>query len=238
MAKHAAVRDQNEAQADLFMWERPGMDLPIYNDASLAIWQPVVLILCALLAVATPRLVTDDRIIKSLIMLLGTLVPFLVISRGNIGSIIRRPRLGDIPLVVVTLILTIVFSLCMGYLLMVVLGVQMQANAVYDEVKGEFFYQALLIQLFGEEMFKVDVLLGAMALAFRRTGNRKTSLMVAILVTMFLFGIVHITAYKGSILQILFIQGLGSIFCLFCFLRTKNVLTSYAMHVLLDVLFI
>lgn len=238
MAKHTAVKNQNEAQAGLFMWERPGMDFPLYNDATLAIWQPIVLIVCALLAVMTPRLVTDDRIIKTAIMFLGTLVPFLVVSRGNIGSLFKRPRWGDIPLVIVTYFLTVIFSMCMGYFLMVVLGVQMQGNAVYNEVRGEFFYQALLVQLFGEEMFKIDVLLGVMTLAFRRTGNRKTSVLIAIFVTMFLFGIAHLGAYNGSFVQILLIQGLGSIFNLFCYLRTKNILPAYAMHVVLDVSFI
>lgn len=214
------------------------MDFPLYNDKTLAIWQPIVLILCALLAVTIPGRITDDRVIKGGIMFLGTLVPFLILVRGNIGSIIKRPQWGDIPLVLIALVLTVAYSLGTALFLNKFLGVQIQGNALYDEVRGPLFYQALLVQLFGEEMFKLDVLLGVMTLFFMRTGNRKTSVIFAVIVTMIAFGLVHFFAYKGSILQILLVQGLGSIFAIFCYLRTKNILTSYAMHVLLDFAFI
>ena len=238
MAKHMATHSEPHTQPDLFRWELPGMDFPLYNDERLALWQPIVLIICALLAVTVPGRITDAREIKGVIMFLATLVPFLVLVRGNIGSIIKRPRLRDIPLVLIALALTIAYSLGMGFFLMKVLGVEVQGNALYDEARGPWFYPALLLQLFGEEMFKLDILLGVMTLVFRRTNNRKASVILAIVVTMLVFGLVHFAAYKGSILQILLVQGLGSIFAIFCYVRTKNVLTSYAMHAILDLTFV
>ncbi|MBP3893378.1 MAG: CPBP family intramembrane metalloprotease [Atopobiaceae bacterium] len=238
MAKHAVASAERQTQVDLFRWELPGMDFPLYNDETLALWQPAVLILCAILAVTVPRFFTDDRVIKAAIMFFGTLVPFLILVRGDIGSIIKRPRWRDIPLVLIALVLTIVYSIGMGLLLSRMLGVQVQPNALYQEEKGALFYQAMLVQLFGEEMLKLDVLLGVMTLAYRWTDNRKTSVVLAAFATMFVFGIAHLAAYNGSILQILLVQGLGSIFDLFCYMRTKNVLTSYAMHVMLDFMFV
>lgn len=238
MAKHMATQAKPQSQPDLFGWELPGMDFPLYNDERLALWQPIVLIVCALLAVTMPGRITDVREIKGVIMFLATLVPFLILVHGNIGSIIKRPRLGDIPLVLIALVLTIAYSLGMGFFLVKVLGVEVQGNALYDEVRGPWFYPAFLLQLFGEEMFKLDILLGVMTLAFRRTNNRKASVILATIATMLIFGLVHLTAYKGSILQILLVQGLGSIFAIFCYLRTKNILTSYAMHAILDLMFV
>jgi len=75
-------------------------------------------------------------------------------------------------------------------------------------------------------------------LAFKRTGKRKMSVVAAVIITLFIFGIAHFRAYNGSLVQILLIQGAGSIFALFCYMRSKNILTSYAMHFLQDFLFL
>lgn len=91
----------------------------------------------------------------------------------------------------------------------------------------------LLVQLFGEELFKTNMLLGILLLLFRRSGNRKSAVVIATFVTLLVFGLVHYAAY-GSLLQILLVQGLGSIICVFAYLKTKNILTSYAAHLLLD----
>jgi membrane protease YdiL (CAAX protease family) len=49
---------------------------------------------------------------------------------------------------------------------------------------------------------------------------------------MAIFGLAH---YQyGPIIQILLIQGLGSIFDLYAYLKTKNVLVSYSAHLLFD----
>lgn len=236
--KHASTSTEPRGNVDLFAWELPGMDFPVYNDESLSVWQPALLAVASVLAVTMPGFLSSDRLVKSIIMLLGTLVPYLIISRGDIAGIIKRPRLRDIPLVIIALILTIVYSLLAATFLSVVLGLQLNPNALYAETRDSMFYLAFFIQLFAEEMFKLDVLLGVMTIVYERTGNRKKSVIVAVIATMLVFGLAHFRAYHGSILQILLIQGVGSIIDLFCYMRTKNILTSYAMHVLLDYLFI
>ena len=54
-----------------------------------------------------------------------------------------------------------------------------------------------------------------------------------LIVTALVFGLAHYAAY-GSIVQILLVQGLGCIIDMFAYLKTKNILTSYAAHLLLD----
>lgn len=53
------------------------------------------------------------------------------------------------------------------------------------------------------------------------------------IVTMIAFGTAHAGTY-GTLLQVLLIQGLGSIFDLYAYIKTKNVLVSYIAHVLFD----
>ena len=44
----------------------------------------------------------------------------------------------------------------------------------------------------------------------------------------------HYTTYSGRIFQILLIQGLGSIFNLYAYMKTKNVFVSYIVHLMID----
>ena len=57
---------------------------------------------------------------------------------------------------------------------------------------------------------------------------------MGILVSLSIFGMVHFKAYTGRILQILLIPGLGSIFDLYSYMKTKNMVVSYILHVLMD----
>ena len=51
--------------------------------------------------------------------------------------------------------------------------------------------------------------------------------------TMMVFGSIHEGAY-GTLLQVLLIQGVGSIFDLYAYMKTKNVFVSYIAHLLFD----
>ena len=235
MAEHRAPAA--EMQPDLFFWEQQGLDFPLYNDETLGLWQPLLLIASSLGVLLSLSFLPDSRIITTVALFLGTLAPYLIVARGDIGTIIKKPRLGDIPLVIAMLVLTIAYSFGMALLLMK-LGIEIQPNAVVDETRDATFFAFMLFQLFGEEMIKLNLFLGALVLVFRRTGDRKKSIVVAIVITLFIFGIAHLRAYNGSLAQVLLIQGVGSIFDLFLYLRTKNIMTSYVMHVLQDFMFL
>ena len=235
MSKHMETAEA--AQPELLFWERPWMDFPLYNDEAIGLWQPLLLIGSAIAALLSLSFTPDSRLAKGAALLLGTLVPYLIVARGNIFTIIKAPRLGDFVLVPAMLICTIAYSIGMGILLYQ-LGFAIQGNAVYNETRDAAFFGYLLVQLFGEEMVKLNIFLGVLILAFQRTGDRKKGVLIAIVITLFIFGIAHFRAYNGSVLQILLVQGLGSIFDLFCYMRTKNVLTSYCMHVLQDFMFL
>lgn len=235
MAKHMDAA--TTTQPELFFWERPGMDFPLYNDEAMRLWQPLLLIGSAIAALLSLSFLPDNRLAKGAALFFGTVVPYLIVARGNIFTIIKAPRLGDVVLVPTMLILTIGYSLGMGILLYN-LGFEIQGNAVYNETRDAAFFAYLLVQLFGEEMIKLNIFLGVLILAFQRTGDRKKGVLIAIAITLFIFGIAHFRAYNGSVIQILLVQGLGSIFALFCYMRSKNVLTSYAMHVIQDVMFL
>ena len=170
---------------------------------------------------------------KAFLVFLLPLAALLFVAHGNIGTIIKKPRLGDIPLILIVTVLSMVYSLAAGALSGLITGAPTHGNPLMGETIDAGRIALIFVQLFGEELFKINMLLGILLLLFRRSGNRKSAIVIATLVTALVFGLAHYAAY-GSIVQILLVQGLGCIIDMFAYLKTKNILTSYAAHLLLD----
>mgnify|MGYP003318594614 CR=1 FL=1 len=70
--------------------------------------------------------------------------------------------------------------------------------------------------------------------------NRKKSILVATFFTMILFGVTHLSSFFASeynlvtlVYSILF-KGLGSIFEIYSYVKTKNIFISYLIHLVHD----
>lgn len=220
-----------------FKWERPGVDFPFYDDDSVPAWHAWLLIgvtlLVAVVMNVTTFLQVGGTVFKALLVFLLPLIALLFVAHGNIGTIIKKPRLGDIPLILIVTVLALVYSLAAGTLSTLITGATTHGNPLMGETMDAGRIALIFVQLFGEELFKINMMLGILLLLFRRSGNRKSAIVIATLVTALVFGLAHYAAY-GSIVQILLVQGLGCIIDMFAYLKTKNILTSYAAHLLLD----
>ena len=220
-----------------FKWERPGIDFPFYDDDSVPAWHGWLLLGVSLfVAVAlnvSVFLPVDRSVFKIIVVFLIPLVTLLFVARGNIGTIIKKPRLGDILLILIVTVLSMVYSLAAGALSGFIVGAPTHGNPLMGETIDAGRIALVFVQLFGEELFKTNMMLGILLLLFRRSGNRKSAIVIATLVTALVFGLAHYAAY-GSLLQILLIPGLGSIICLFAYLKTKNMLVTYVAHLIID----
>jgi len=112
----------------------------------------------------------------------------------------------------------------------------MTAHAGLDSSVSLLTIVNLLLQVLGEEFFKVFILLIAMYLVYKITGNRNMSIFIGLIASMIIFGLAHYDAYDGKILQILLVQGFGSIFEYYAYLKTKNILVSYLIHLIQDLI--
>ncbi len=232
MARTKAPRAPHPA--DWFGWERPGVDFPFYNDEALPLWNALLLIASPLaVAIILQTVSLGGRVGTCLTVLLGTLLPFLYVSRGKIGCLVKKPQKEDVGLAFATLGLYYVYSITMGLVLSYVLHISTHSNAVLKETMDLAFWVTVFFQLFGEELIKINLFLGLLMLIYRFTHNRKLGIIVGSVCCLTLFGLAHYYTY-GSLAQVLLIQGLGSIFDLYCYLKTKNILVSYAMHVMTD----
>ena len=140
----------------------------------------------------------------------------------------------DFVRILVTLFLQYAFAFTVGIIRNLVFHVQPTANAVMDADMDLTFWVVILIQLFGEEMFKLLIFLVFLILLYKLTKKRTLSVTVATAVTLLCFAVVHATAYDFNWSQILINQGLATFFCMYNYLKSKNILTSYIQHVILE----
>lgn len=214
-----------------------GVDFPFYNDIPklstgewLLLLAPVIIML---LILAVPSLKTDySPIIIGLIMI----IPALYVCKGDYSIFFKKPKRRDILTIILCVIASFVYTIAITIILQMVLGYPLSANSVLTKFSSPsvFLIISTLLQLMGEEFFKIFMLLIIMYVVYKSTNNRGLSIALGVILTLFIFGIAHSGAYSGRILQILLIQGLGSIFDLYAYMKTKNVVVSYIIHVLID----
>ena len=106
-------------------------------------------------------------------------------------------------------------------------------NDVLNMKMDIIFWIKVFVQLFGEELYKILIFLVGLIIMYRLTKKRTLSIIVATTISLVCFAFIHMTTYN-SIIQILLLQGLASLFCMYNYLKTKNILTSYMQHVLFD----
>ena len=222
-----------------------GIDFPFYNgvpELSKLDW--IVLAIGPILTLATIFGIIDfipgaGNVISGTFtpvwFCLVTLLPVTYVCRGKLNIFFKVPKLGDIKIILACFILNSIFTIGMAALLDM-MGFKLSNNtSVIAHAVFTTNNVFLLIQLIGEELFKVSLLLCIMALVYHFSENRKLSVVISTLLVMLVFGLMHLPAYNWNFIQSLVLIGLSTIFDLFPYLKTKNVTNSYIVHVLIDI---
>ena len=162
------------------------------------------------------------------------LAAYLAGSRCKISLIVKKFKAMDFVRIIVTLILKYVFTISIMMVRKIYFGAEPTSNSILGAEMNTTFWIVILFQLFGEELYKLLIFLVALILIYRFTKKRMLSVVVATLITLLCFALAHATAYEFNWAQILINQGLATFFCLYNYLKSKNILTSYLQHVLLD----
>ena len=126
------------------------------------------------------------------------------------------------------------FAVIVAALLRYVFKIGANDNTVVEMEMSVSFWISLIVQLFGEELYKLFVFLVTLVIMNKSTKKRTLSVVVATIITLLFFAIMHLTTYN-NLIQVLLLQGLASIFSFYNYLKTKNLLTAYMQHVLFDV---
>ncbi|WP_205881548.1 CPBP family intramembrane glutamic endopeptidase [Leucobacter coleopterorum] len=103
------------------------------------------------------------------------------------------------------------------------------------EVEVLAFFLGTGIQLFGEEIFTILPFLAVMYLLYSKAKlSRKTSIILAWVITAMWFSAAHLPTYGWNFAQALLIIGAARLVLTLAFIRTKNIAVSTGAHILND----
>lgn len=226
---------------DFFKFETVKEDLPFYNGVpEIPAWSWILLLagLVAYVMLVKHIPVELNYKIFPIALMLSTTLPILIVARGNYGYFFKKISMGDVKYIILTVILSFIYSIVFGAIFYMAEGMpQSMLQLMGYEISISYTIEVILplfIQLMGEELFKVIIILIMMLILYKFSKNRKASLAVSVFVALVLFGLMHAGEY-GSFLRVIVVQGIGSIFDVLLYLKTKNVFASYLSHLLFDI---
>ena len=159
------------------------------------------------------------------------LVALLYYLNWDVKAIFRKPAAKEVGLAVL---------LFVGYIIYcIVIGTVLDAFSLSgSEIVSKSYVTiellaSLIFSLMGEELLKLIPFLFFMRLVYKYSNNRKLSVIVALLIVIACFGLLHVADMK-SIVSVLLMQGLGSMFEFYGYIKTKNVLIPYITHLCTD----
>ena len=208
-------------------------DFPYYNHnprLSKAAW--IVLLLAVPIAYLTYGVtVFDNEILSSIIFCLIMLIPLLYFSNWDYKLLFSKPTKNEIILATLMFIGYMTYALLMGTALEYFgLSPTATAEASSDSI---FTLISLIFALMGEELIKFIPLMFFMRLFYKITNKREISFAISSVIIMIYFGLLHYDF--TSIAQYLLLQGLGTVFELYGYYKTKNLFVPYLSHLFTDV---
>ncbi len=206
-------------------------DFPFYNEnprMSKIGW--LVLLVSVPVALFSFRYVDfyTNEFVASIFFLLIMLIPLLYFSDWDYSLFFRKPTKDELILAVVMFLAFFIYSFIMSNLL--------DASGLASIASGEeniISIISLVFSMMAEELMKFIPLMFLLRVLFKYTSNRRLSIMVSSAVTLVFFALIHLEP-GVSLLSVLLIQGLGSIFHLYVYLKSKNLFASYLSHLMTD----
>lgn len=221
---------------DYFSFENQDYDIPFYRDNPHLTKVNLALLLLGLVISAITVYVMPVNqyyLIKATIITLTTLLPLTYALKGHLKTIFRLPALKDIITIVLALLCYFILSSLVSIVLNALTIPSLQDNAVSPDIGISIL--SIIIQLIGEELEKLIVIILVMLFAFRYT-TRKKSVILAVVVSQIFFAMLHIPAYGPNILYLLL--SIGVVFSILpvIYLKTKNITVTYLTHLFIDII--
>lgn len=222
--------------SEFFRFEDKTRDFPYYKHnprLSKTAWI-VLLVLVPVSLLAYSLISLKSEFIGSLAFCLMMLIPLLYFSNWDYSLMFRKPTRKEIGLAVLLFIGYMIYALAIGEFLDLI-G---QGTVATPESMGTSLETiiSLVFSMMGEELMKFIPLMFFMRLIYKFTENRKASVVISTIIILIYFGLLHFEPGVNTIIFVLLTQGLGSIFELYGYIKTKNVFVPYISHLLTDAL--
>lgn len=216
-------------ELDRFKFEDEGYDFPFYNkNPYVPKWGWIVLLLVFLVGTV---LSMSNKLHFAILTCVVFIVPVLYFLKWDYKAIFRKPSLRDIALAVALFVGYFIYALIMDMLLQQ-LGIV--SSGIVDP--NSITVMTLVTSAFsimGEEFIKFIPFMFFLRVIYKYSNNRKLSVILSVALVILMFASLH--AYNPVMLIFaLFIQGVGSLFEFFAYIKTKNIIVSYLCHLFTD----
>lgn len=230
-------------KTDFFRFEKKDDDFPFYNDDKLA-FTPLQSIFLMVVSIGSIIIfINQSNLIPSFlnpfINIIFPLGALMLVVKSNWKKLFRKVYFKDILLVIGVLILNIIVSGLVGALAMKFFGAvtnpavhSIQNASTSDNI---LFFLKIIPMLFGEELITFIPFLVILQFS-KRTLNlsRKQSVIIAWVASAIIFGAVHLSTYNWNFVQAIVFIGIARLILTFPYIKTKNILISFFVHVLND----
>ena len=215
---------------DWFRFENKDLDFPFYRkNPHIPKWGWIVLFITVPIGLL---LTISSKIPILIVSCLILIVPVLYFLKWDYRAIFQKPKPKDIALAVALFVGYILYALLMSTVLEY-FGIT-GGNLMGSESVTLMTVVSMFFSLMSEEFIKFIPFMFFLRLLYKYTENRKLSVVVSVLLVMVFFASLHAYGFNMFIFA-LFIQGFGSIFEFIGYIKTKNILISYIIHLCTDV---
>ena len=219
------------SEIDWFSFENKDFDFPFYKkNPHLPKWGwPLLFIL---IFVSFFVMLIPPEILGAALSCLVLLVPILYFLKWDYRAIFRMPTTKEVGLAVVLFIGYIVYAFVMGEALAMV---NLEPTSTIEGIEITLAsIPPLFFSLMGEELIKFIPFIFFLRVFYKYSNNRKFSVIASMIIVMVFFAGLHVMD-ANSIIGSLLLQGFGSIFEFYGYIKTKNIWISYITHICTDV---
>lgn len=228
------------SKSDFFRFERKNDDFPYYSDLqspTLNLTKSLILLIAVAVGFAL-FLIGFGGPVHPFLNVIFPLAALIFVARGQWTSIFRKLVAKDILLILGTYIVNLIVTFAVGTVLTKLFSTS--ANPVGESFNGSFAdalptFLQMIPMLFGEELITIIPFLIVLAFGVKKLKmSRKSAVILACVVSAILFGAYHLPTYNWNIVQAVVGIGIARIVLLYPYLKTKNIWTSFIVHVMND----
>ena len=214
---------------DWFKFEDRDYDFPFYNkNPYIPKWGWIVLFFALFIGFF---LSLSNKIYISIVGCIVLIVPVLYFLKWDNKAIFRMPSRRDMLLAVVLFAGYMIYALVIGEVLN---GVGIVSSGTVDPQSMDVMMMiSSIFTVLGEEFIKFIPFMFFLRVLYKYSNNRKLSVIISVALIMLMFASMHVYNPNMFIFA-LCIQGLGSIFEFYGYIKTKNILVPYLCHLLTD----
>ena len=217
---------------DYFKFENKDLDFPVYKKNPYIPKSGWIVLIIAMIVGFLMQGLSGNEMIDSILFCFIVLIPLLYYLKWDFKALFQKPKAKEIGLAVALFAGYLIYSYTVGSVLDYF---SLTGTSTLEGVSITWAsIPPLLFSLTGEELIKLIPFLLFLRIFYKYSNNRKLSIVAAMLLVMVFFAMLHLMDLK-SLPSVLLMQGLGSIFEFYGYIKTKNVFISYITHLLTDV---